>query len=170
MVMMLPDFEPVFHALVQVCLYWINAPDQFGRQHQLVRLERLERSRELSRNICNAVGIKPTTEHCAKWWQVCTSAKIIQGGAKPIEAFVPLEGMGPCEAKPITHLAKLPYLFNERDYEINAALVKEILEDDANLWMENAEVIKFGKDLVSVMDDLKHVVAQRHEHEKRRRQ
>lgn len=39
-------------------------------------MERLERSREACRNVCEALGMKPMTAHLSKWWQIVTTAQV----------------------------------------------------------------------------------------------
>ena len=133
--------------VMQACLFWIDMADPSTQQQcQGLRLERLERSRELCRNICNAVGIKPSTELCAKWWQIITAVQLIHSGTEPDQAIIPYDGMGPCENKPITHLCSLHFVHQE-DFTTSLELVTEIFPDDA----------RFKKDLVSTLTDLIHV-------------
>ena len=140
--------SPAVYALVQACLFWIDIADREGVQHQALRLERLERSRELCRNICNTVGVKPTTVLCAKWWQICTAAKLIHDSdAEVPDAFIPYFGMGPCQNKPITELATHPYIFIKSHFEETLKLLLDFFSDDC----------KFSKDFASVLEDLMHV-------------
>lgn len=145
---------PLFHQLLHVCLVWLNGQENIPIEKRQIRpqadrLEKLERSRELARNICGTVGIKPVTELVAKWWQLCTAAKLMSHRTPFQRALIPLHGMAPSPVlKPMTAICWQPYVFAREEFEATLDLLMDI-------FPENSE---WKKDLASVMDDFMHVV------------
>ena len=108
-------------------------------------MDRFERSREATRNICDALGMKPLTTDLVKWWEIVTTTLTTRN--KPERLYVPWQGLTPptpSGTAPVSALLDLPYIdlltedlidFIDLLHFLEEGLSDEGLNGDAKFWL-----------------------------------